>query len=262
MFLSKLLNSLKNSLIGFYFGFALVYLLFELYKNGDFFIKPRIVALIFIIFLFSVGTYSYATATRISRSINNDLTGDEIANYLSINANTVEFVSGLIVKRFSLIDYSYSISNSFYIKYLLNQNLNFLEFFKSTVNITFPATIFENTLTSNTYLRSLNEDLSKEELLNDWSSYNATFYDFNFLYFNYFSLIISFILFWVYLKYLRMINKIFPSFFYFFTLQQISSFFVFFGYDYFIKSLVHGYLTLSVLALLLSLTSMNKRIIT
>jgi hypothetical protein len=241
------------------FNVFFIFLLLELYKNGDFFMKFRSIVLSIFVLLFSVASYSYATATRISRSVNYDFNSDEIGKYLTIDSTSFEFILGQIVKRFSLIDYSYAISNSFYSKDFFNQNVNFLELFKSTINITFPANIFEKTLTSNTYLRSLNEDLSKGDLLYDWSSYNSTFYDFNFLYFNYFSILISFSIFWFFLKSLSRIHNNFSSYFFSFTLIQISYFYVFFGYDYLIKNLLHGYLTVSFLTLLFSLNSLHKR---
>ena len=52
MFLSKLLNSLKNSLIGFYFGFALVYLLFELFFVQSLFLIFKSILVFVLVFLY------------------------------------------------------------------------------------------------------------------------------------------------------------------------------------------------------------------
>ncbi len=52
MFLSKLLNSLKNSLIGFYFGFALVYLVTELFLLQFNFLIFKSILVITLIFMY------------------------------------------------------------------------------------------------------------------------------------------------------------------------------------------------------------------
>ena len=171
----------------------------------------------------------------------------------SIGSNYFEFLILQIVNRLKMIDYSYVIYNDLYNNLFFDQNLNFINFIKSFINITFPLNLFDEVLTSNTYLRSLNEDLSKSNLINDWSSYNSTFLDFNVLYFGIFgAIIISLMILYFYDFLIRIFNHrntLFSNMIFVFLIIQLMSFFIFFGYDYFLKTLIHGFITILVVSL-------------
>ncbi len=270
-----LISEEKNKIFIFFLSYILIYIINSIYfgsRSGifnvliyyfilscliykDYFLKFKSILNYFALFLFALISFPVATIFRVMKDTGyyNSFSFNIIFSEYSIGSNYFEFLILQIVNRLKMIDYSYVIYNDLYNNLFFDQNLNFINFIKSFINITFPLNLFDEVLTSNTYLRSLNEDLSKSNLINDWSSYNSTFLDFNVLYFGIFgAIIISLMILYFYDFLIRIFNHrntLFSNMIFVFLIIQLMSFFIFFGYDYFLKTLIHGFITILVVSL-------------
>lgn len=223
------------------FHVLLYFLLVLLYVKGDFILSFKRYFSISIFLCISLLTYPIATIFRI---INNssDFSFDILFDAYSVTNNYFIFMLSAIVERLSMLKYSFCLSNDLYNPLFFKQYFTFSEFFNSSINLTLPLDYNSNSIPSNSYLRSLLDDSSYLDLKNDWSSYNAYIVDFNHLYSSSFYFIISVITILVYSLICKLLNRksVLLHLMYVFMILNILNFFVFFGYDYMIKHIVHG----------------------
>ena len=243
---------------------VLIYsILVLLYTRGDFILSFK--RYFYVLFFLSLALLSYPIAT-IFRIINDSYFTSNFSFQLLFNSylvtdNYFQFMFTSIVERISLLNYSFYLSNDLYDPFFFNQYLTFNEFLNSSINLTLPYDINSISIPSNTYLRALVDDSSYFNLKQDWSSYNAYIVDFNRLYSKNFSFIISIIAISIYSFICKLFNKksIISHLIYVFLILNIFNFFVFFGYDYMIKQIVHSIFGILLLWIILSLSKKKKR---
>ena len=185
---------------------------------------------------------------------------DLLFDSYSITGNYFTFMLSAIVERLSMLKYSFCLSNDLYNPLFFKQYFTFSEFFNSSINLTFPLDYNSNSIPSNTYLRSLVDDSSYYDLKQDWSSYNAYIVDFNYLYNSSFSFIISIITILIYSLICKLLNRksVLLHLMYVFLILNILNFFVFFGYDYMVKHIVHGVFGILLLWSIVSLSDASN----
>jgi hypothetical protein len=234
-----------------------------LYVKGDFILSLKnyfyILFFLFVAFL----TYPIATIFRII----NDSSGasnfsfDLLFNSYSVANNYFLFMVTSVVERLSLLNYSFYLSNDLYNPLFFKQYFTFNELLNSSINLIFPSDFNPNSIPSNTYLRALVDDSSFYDLKQDWSSYNAHIVDLNSLYNKNFSFIISIITISIYSLICKLFNRksVILHLIYVFLILNIFNFFVFFGYDYMFKQIVHSVFGILLLWIILSLSNLNNK---
>lgn len=245
------------------FHVLLYSLLVLFYVKGDFILSFKRFFSISIFLFIGLITYPIATIFRI---INNssgvsDFSFDILFDSYSVTNNYFIFMLSAIVERLSLLQYSFYLSNDLYNPFFFKQYFTFNEFFNSSINLTFPLDYNSNSIPSNTYLRSLVDDSNYFDLIYDWSSFNAYIVDFNHLYNSSFSFIISIITILIYSLICKLFNRksLLLQLIYVFLILNIINFFVFFGYDYMFKHIVHSIFGILLLWSIFSLSNFNNK---
>ena len=244
---------------------VLIYsLLVLLYVKGDFVLSLKRYFQISIFLFIALISYPIATIFRIS----NDSIGgacfsfDLLFNAASVTDNYLIFMVTAIVERLSMLNYSFYLSNDMYDPLFFKQYFTFNEFFNSSLNLTLPFDYDSNSIPSNTYLRSLVDNSSHLKLKHDWSSYNAHIVTFNNLYSNRFYFIMSITAISLYSLFIKIFNKksVVLHLITVLLIINIFNFFVFFGYDYMIKYIVHNVFGVLLLWSISSLPNSNSKI--
>tara|TARA_B110000008_G_scaffold27841_3_gene25005 strand:- start:757 stop:2085 length:1329 start_codon:yes stop_codon:yes gene_type:complete len=242
------------------FHVLLYSLLVLLYVKGDFILSFKRYFSISIFLFIGLLTYPIATIFRI---INNssDFSFDILFDAYSVTNNHFIFMLSAIVERLSMLNYSFTLSNDLYNPFFFKQYFTFNEFFNSSINLTFPLDYNSNSIPSNSYLRSLVDDSSYFDLKYDWSSFNAYIVDFNHLYNSSFSFIISIITILIYSLICKLFNRksLLLQLIYVFLILNIINFFVFFGYDYMFKHIVHSIFGILLLWSIFLLSNFNNK---
>lgn len=243
---------------------VLIYsLLVLLYVKGDFILSFKRYFSISIFLIIALITYPIATVFRIIKDSSgvSDFSFDLLFDAYSVTNNYFIFMLSAIVERLSMLNYSFSLSNDLYNPLFFKQYFTFNEFFNSSINLTFPLDYNSNSIPSNTYLRSLVDDSSYFDLKYDWSSFGAYIVDFNHLYNSSFSFTISIITILIYSLICKLFNRksVILHLIYVFLTLNILNFFVFFGYDYMFKHIVHSIFGILLLWSILSLSNFNNK---
>ena len=273
----------KNKLKLYFISFVIIYILYTvlsgsrsglfnvliyallvlLYVKGDFILSLKNYFYILIGLSVAFITYPIATIFRIM----NDGTGassfsfDVLFNSYAVANNFVLFMVTSIVERLSLLNYSFYLSNDLYNPVFFKQHFTFSELLYSSINLTLPSDINPNSIPTNTYLRALVDDSSFKNLKENWSSYNAYIVDFNTLYSKKLSFIVSIITISMYSFICKLFNRksVIWHLIYVFLILNIFNFFVFFGYDYMFKQIVHSVFGILLLWIILSLSNSNNK---
>jgi len=273
----------KNKLKLYFISFVIIYVLYSvlsgsrsglfnvliysllvlLYVKGDFILSLKRYFYIFIFLIVALLTFPIATIFRIVNDNYGDLnfSFDLLFNSYSVDNNYFLFMATSIVERLSLLNYSFYLSNNLYDPLFFKQYFTFNELFNSSINLTLPYDINSNSIPSNTYLRALVDDSSFLNLKQDWSSYNAYIVDFNSLYNKKISFIISIITISIYSLICKLFDQksVISHLIYVFLILNIFNFFVFFGYDYMFKQIVHSVFGILLLWIILSLSNSKNR---
>jgi len=243
---------------------VLIYsLLVLLYIKGDFILSLK--KYFYILFFLSLALLSFPIATifRIinDSSVTSNFSFDLLFNSYLVVDNYFQFMFTSIVERLSLLNYSFYLSNDLYNPNFFKEYFTFNELLSSSMNLTFPSDFFPNSIPSNTYLRALVDDSSFFALKQDWSSYNAYIVDFNHLYNRNFSFIISIITISIYSFICKLFNRksVIFHLIYVFLILNIFNFFVFFGYDYMLKHIVHSIFGILLLWMILSFSNLTSK---
>ena len=187
-------------------------------------------------------SYPIATAIRISGDSGTRLNWESVLNTYSYN--NVELALGFIMKRVSMLDIGYALHYSLYIPDKVAPYFNADYTLKSTINLVFPGSLYENYLSSCAYLRVIMFDVSPTLIRREWTSYSAWIYDFGHLYFGTYTLFITSILMIVLFRITNyMSHRIKGLSFY--SLAFLYLFFnsiLFFGIDYSFKILIHSFI--------------------
>ena len=273
----------KNKLKPYFISFVIIYVIYTvisgqrsglfnvliysllvlLYVKGDFILSKKRYFYILIFLFIALITYPIATIFRII----NDSTGgsdfsfDLLFNAFSVTDNYFTFMLSAIVERLSMLNYSFYLSHDLYNPLFFKEYFTFNEFFNSSINLIFPLDFNSNSIPSNTYLRNLVDDSSYFDLKQDWSSYNAHIVDFNHLYNSRFSFIISIFAISIYSLICKLFNRksVIFHLIYVFLILNIFNFFIFFGYDYMFKYIVHNIFGIFLVWSILSLSNFNYK---
>lgn len=225
------------------------------YFKGNIFLRKKYILNLSYILLIAVLTYPIATFLRYAN--------DNGINFLNITydviliSNASTFVSGTsetililisrIIDRLDLFKYSYIIFNDLYDQSFFTANLNNINILKSSINLVLPGDYFD-VLASNNFFANLLDDRSLYEIKNDWSSYNLSFFDYNFLrygkFLGIFTIFLTLSFFLFYLQNLLKIKNISVKIISLYILVSLLKLFVFFGYDYLIRDFIHNSLSI------------------
>lgn len=221
-------------------------LLISLIHQQDFYIKTR--RLITFLFLGAFGMIMYPIATLFRMARDQGVPFREIESIWyklttsRAGKDILLDILDMIVARFCMLNYSFLIDNNLFNESLFNKYFTFSAMFKSAINSTFPLNMYPDVITTSTYLRVIHENVNISQLRADWSSYSSILLDYNTLYFGKFSLVITIVFFIMIIKGFNLISRLrgIHPFITITTLSILPTLFIFFGYDYLIKAIVHG----------------------
>lgn len=218
-----------------------------MFFKGNVFIEKKYLKYLIIIGILAISSYPIATFFRVAKDFglnSSSLSINSILEYNSINSgiNSIPFMFSRIIQRISLLEFSFVMSNDLYDPRFFKENLTFLNELKSLINLILPGTYFD-VLNSNNYLINLTNNGTVNEIRDDWSSYNISFYYFNILQFGkYWGFIFTFLFFFLYISFLNHLFKkktLILKMISIYLVASLITIFIFFGYDYYIRNTIH-----------------------
>jgi len=234
---------------------VLYFIIINLYLHKDLTFNKKQLFVAFIIVIVGLVSYPIATIYRIigDEGLNSNFDLSVFFNQDAINP--VVFLLSKIIQRFSLLDYSFILNNDLYNQQFFIDNFTIRNLVESTLNITFPSS-FSDVLVSNNLLANLSFDSSYREIRNNWSSGNAFLLDFNRLYSYYFFVPLTVFVLYIYSYLIRIFNKnlLLYHIIRIFLILKILELFIFFGYDYFIRTFVHSLIPILILYFIFDLS--------
>ena len=228
----------------------LYFIISFLFVNGDTTINKKYYILVSIGIVFAIILYPIATVFRIA---NDEHLNFDINLFVNTdNENAIIYFFAKIIQRLSLLDYTYIIANKLYNQSFFDTYFTIKNLILSSLNITFPLSL-NDTLVSNNLLSNVTYDFSYDEIRSNWSSGNAFLMDFNHLYLPGFEFLLSFLVIYLYKLLIKTVSNknIFFSLLYILLISKTFDLFIFFGYDYFFRNLVHTCVTLFFLYIII-----------
>ena len=235
---------------------SLYFIIINLYAYKDLTFTKKQLFVGFIIVIVGLVSYPIATIFRIigDQGLNANF---ELSIFFNNDAiNPVVFLLSKIIQRFSLLEYSFILNNDLYNQQFFIDNFTIRNLVQSTIDIILPSS-FSDVLVSNNLLANLSFDYSYSEIRNNWSSGNAFLLDFNRLYSYYFFVPLTVFVLYIYSCLIRIFNKnlLFYQLIRVFLIYNIFELFIFFGYDYLIRTLIHSLIPLFILYLIFNLSN-------
>lgn len=190
----------------------------------------------------AIFSYPIATAIRISSDSGRRLDWNSIWNIYS--QKNIELALGFIMKRVSMLDIGYALHYSLYIPDKVAPYFKANYTLKSAINLVLPGSLYDNYLSSCAYLRVIMFDVSPTLIAREWTSYSAWIFDFGYLYFGRYALLItSFLMIVIFKISDYSSNRIRRFSFYSLALSYLYfNSILFFGIDYAIKILIHAFI--------------------
>lgn len=222
-------------------------ILLLMFFKGNIFIEKKHLLYLMVIGILAIFSYPIATFFRVAKDLGVNTSSISLDSIIEFNAansvvNPFSYMFYRIIQRISLLEFSFVMSNNLYDPRFFTENLTFLNELKSTINLILPGTYFD-VLDSNNYLINLTNNKTVNEIRNDWSSYNISFFYFNILQFGkYLGFIFTFLFFFLYISLLNFLlkkKKIILKMISIYLVISVITIFIFFGYDYFIRNAIH-----------------------
>ena len=240
--LSTIFGGSRGGILNVIFNFTVLLIFFK----GNVFIKKKYIVGVFYFLIIAVITYPISTFIRFANENGIDLLTISIDSILTsssfVGSNPIEFILSRIVDRLDLFKYSFVIFNNLYDPSFFAENLSFINIFKSSINLVLPGDYFD-VLASNNYFQNLVNNRSVYEIKDDWSSGNLSFFDYNILRFGkYIGILSIFFFFYFYFYFLNFMFKyknLTVKIISIYLVTSLLKIFVFFGYDYLIRDIIH-----------------------
>ena len=242
LLISTIFGGSRGGILNVIFNFLVLLIFFK----GNVFIQKKKILGVFYLLIVAVITYPIATFIRVAHDSGIDLSMISIDSVLTsssfVGSNPIAFILSRIIDRIDLFKYSFIIFNNLYDQSFFAENLSVINIFKSSINLVFPGDYFD-ILASNNYFVNLVNDSSVYEIKGDWSSYNLSFFDYNFLrfgkYIGLLSIFFFFFFFFYFLNFIFKFKNLTAKIISVYLVSSLLKIFVFFGYDYFIRDVIH-----------------------
>ena len=235
----------------------MVFLIISLYLYGNFYIKKNQILGFSLLILIAFITYPIATIIRILADTNS--TFDLSVFFYSDTLNPFLFLANTVIQRISLLEYSFILNNDFYDTQFFDKYFTIRNLFLSTVDLVLPYS-FSDVVATNNLLSNITYDFDYYEIKNNWTSRNAFILDFNHLYTKELFVPLTLLVLSIYSLLIRLFSKklLLYHILRIYLIVHLFEVFIFFGYDYWIRSLIHGLIPVLILYFLFKLSRFKK----
>jgi len=238
-------------------GFLMVFLIISLYLYGNFYIKKKQIFYFSLLIVLAFISYPIATVIRIASDSNLDF--DLSVFFYADSFNPFLFLINTVLQRVSLLEYSFILNNNFYDPQFFEKYLTIKNLFLSTIDLVFPYS-FSDVVASNNLLSNITYDVDYYEIKNNWTSRNVFLLDFNRLYTKQFFVLLTLFVLYLYSILIRLFSKnlLLHHILRIYLIVHLFEVFIFFGYDYWFRSLIHGLIPVLILYFLFKLSKFKK----